>query len=850
MTSSPKLILTESSIKLNAAPRDKVEAIKAVGEILVAAGAVSPDFIDSLQRREAVSNTYLGEGIAIPHGMVEDKSLIKEDAIAVLQVPNGVEWNGGERATLIVGIAAKGDTHITILRRLTRLMQNKELLAQLQTTTDPQLILAALLEDQVNTQAHVTTEAVTDLAEQFEWTVDYPSGLHARPATAWSDAAKAWVNQGIKIQVRHQQEVADAGNMVALLQLGLREGDQIVISAEGDQAQDALMQLKQVITGLSKGEIEAAKKATEALMNVKHGGWKPAAEITPIAGVTASPGFAMGQVYFLESKVLEIPDQPEPLTTASERLSRALEKTQLQLKSIVDDITRRLGPKDAEIFKAQSALLADEELMTLASQRMVAGHGVAWSWHEAVEMKANQLASNANPLIAARAIDLRDIGQRVLANIDSSLKKNSLTDLPAGEFIVVTEDLTPSDTAGLDPNKVKGIATFAGGPTSHTAILARTLGIPAVVAIGDKMGDKLGSTLADLDQKHTLVVDGDAGRVYLDPSEENLASAKAWAAQLAEKRLEAEKGRQLPATTTDDVNIIIGANINRPDQVPLALSEGAECVGLMRTEFLFLERGDTPTEDEQYATYLEMGQKLEGRELIIRTLDIGGDKQVAHLKLPHEENPFLGVRGSRLLLRRLDLMLPQLRALYRAAKEVSNIKIMFPMITSVSEVLTLKQYCEEVRSSLDAPEIPIGIMIEVPAAAVLADKLAEHVAFFSIGTNDLTQYTLATDRQNPVLAAEAKSLHPAVLRLIDLTVKGAQKHQRPVGVCGGLAGDPLGAQILMGLGVSELSMTPRDVAAVKAGIRKKSFADIKALAEKALSFESAEEVEALQGGDE
>ncbi len=847
MASSTKLILTESSIKLNAAPSSKTEAIKAVGEILVAAQAVSPDFIDSMQKREAVSNTYLGSGIAIPHGMVEDKSLIKEDAIAVLQVPEGVEWNEGEKATLIVGIAAKGDNHITILRRLTRLIQNGDLLSQLQTTDDAGLILKALLDDEAPSQGRSDEAPVaTDLAESFEWVVDYPSGLHARPATAWSDAAKSWVDQGIKIQVRHQQEVADASNMVGLLQLGLREGDQVVISAEGAQAKDALMQLKQVITNLSKGEIEAAKKAAEALLNAKHGGWKPAADITPIAGVTASPGFAMGQVYFLESKVLDIPDQPEPLVTASERLSRALEKTQLQLKSMVDDITRRLGAKDAEIFKAQSALLADEELMTLAGRQMVEGHGVAWAWHAAVEAKAAQLASNNNPLIAARAIDLRDIGQRVLANIDSSLKKNSLTDLPAGEFIVVTEDLTPSDTAGLDPNKVKGIATFAGGPTSHTAILARTLGIPAVVAVGDK----LGSTLADLGQKHTLIVDGDAGRIYLDPSEENLASAKAWAGQLAEKRLEAEKGRQLPATTTDDVNIIIGANINRPDQVKLALSEGAECVGLMRTEFLFLERGDTPTEDEQYATYLEMGQKLEGRELIIRTLDIGGDKQVAHLKLPHEENPFLGVRGSRLLLRRLDLMLPQLRALYRAAKEVSNIKIMFPMITSVSEVLTLKQYCEDVRRSLDAPEIPIGIMIEVPAAAVLADKLAEHVAFFSIGTNDLTQYTLATDRQNPVLAAEAKSLHPAVLRLIDLTVKGAQKHHRPVGVCGGLAGDPLGAQILMGLGVSELSMTPRDVAAVKAGIRKKSFADIKALAEKALSFESADEVEALQGGDE
>lgn len=836
------LILSESSIKLGATPSNKESAIREVGELLIATGKVAPEFVESMARRESVSNTYLGHGVAIPHGMVEDKSLIYEDAIAVLQVPEGVIWSGDDRATLIVAIAAKSDNHITILRRLTRLIQDETLLEALRTTDDRHFIMNALLAD---TSAQHSDNAgenpleagvATDLAESFEWVVDYPSGLHARPSTVWADAAK---NAGIKIQVRHHNELADASNMVSLLQLGLREGDTIVISAEGDEARAVLSKFKNIITGLSKEEIHDAQKAAQALLSAKHGGWKPTSDITPIVGVAASPGFAMGQIYHLETTALKVPDLPEPLPLGTEKLERALEKTTLQMRALIDDMTRRLGAKDAEIFKAQSAFLEDEALMTLACQYLVEGHGVAWAWHAAFEERATLLAGNSNPLIAARAIDLRDIGQRVLANIDPALKQNTLKDLPDGEYIIVADDLTPSDTAGLDPTRVKGLATFLGGPTSHTAILARTLGIPAVVAMGKEQ--------IDFAKTDMLIVDGDAGRVYRNPNAENQLSAQAWMTELSDQRQKAEASRQLPATSTDGATMMIGANINRPDQVAMALSEGAEGVGLMRTEFLFLERGDAPTEEAQYETYKAMGKALEGRPLIIRTLDIGGDKQVAHLKLPHEENPFLGVRGARLLLRRLDLLLPQLRALYRAAMEVENLQIMFPMITSVSEVFALKKYCEDVRVSLKAPSVPIGIMIEVPAAALLADKLAAHVDFFSIGTNDLTQYTLAIDRQNPDLAAEANGLHPAVLNMIHQTVQGAKKFDRFVGVCGGLAGDPFGAEILMGLGIDELSMTPRDIPAVKARLRRRSMTEMQALAQQALGMESADDVESLKG---
>jgi phosphocarrier protein FPr len=413
--------------------------------------------------------------------------------------------------------------------------------------------------------------------------------------------------------------------------------------------------------------------------------------------------------------------------------------------------------------------------------------------------------------------------------------------LPDAPSILIAPDLSPSDTATLDTARVVGIATALGGPTSHSAILARTLGLPSIVAGG--------ADLLALPPGETVIVDGDSGRVWLDPSEADLDSAKAWIADLADKRAAEAAERTRPAVTRDGREIAVAANVNRPGQVAFALAQGGEGVGLMRTELLFLERGDTPDEKEQEAIYRGMidalGADGQQRPLIVRALDIGGDKQVPHLDLPKEENPFLGVRGARLLLRRPDLLDPQLRALYRAAKAGGDLSIMFPMITSAWELVRLRERCEAIRVEVDAPVVPIGIMIEVPAAAVHAKVLAAHADFFSIGTNDLTQYALAIDRQNPDLASEADSLHPAVLRLIAMTVEGAKAHGRWVGVCGGIAGDPFGAALLVGLGVTELSMTPRDVPAVKARIRASDLIALETLARRALEMEGAAEVRAL-----
>jgi phosphocarrier protein FPr len=822
-------LLKRELVRLAAKPASKEAAIREACQLLIAAGCVEPGFADSMIKREAVANTFLGHGVAIPHGLVEDKTLVRRDGIAVLQVPGGIEWNPGQTANLIVAIAAKSDNHITILRRLTRLIQDTARLDALFITKDPSDLVSALTQE-----AAISTAAPAgDLAESFDWTVDYPAGLHARPASLWVEAARA---AGTHIQVRHGAEAADARNLVALLQLGLRAGDTVTISAEGDDAAAVLARFKTKITSLTAGEkADSAKAAERAAAPVR--GWNPPGKPDTVAGIAASPGIAIGPVHVLAAADIAIPDEPVPLTEGGTALHEALSTTKLQMRALVDDTTRRLGAADAAIFKAQAELLNDSDLITLTCQLMVEGHGVAWSWNEAIERMAAKLTALGNPVLAGRAADLRDVGRRVLAKLNPSITFGSMEELPDHPCIIVAKDLSPSDTAALDMNRVIGLAMAQGGPTSHTAILARTLGLPAIVAGGN--------ALLELTTGTQAIIDGQTGRLYLSPSNEVVASAQAWAADLADKRNAAAAERAKPAITTDGQRIEIGANVNRPDQVPLALAEGGEGVGLMRTEFLFLEAGETPTEDEQFAIYRGMIEALDGRPLIIRALDIGGDKQVAHLDLPHEENPFLGVRGARLLLRRLDLLEPQLRAIYRAAASGGEVKVMFPMVTSVGEILRLREICERIRAEVSGPALPLGIMIEVPAAAIQADSLAKHCDFFSIGTNDLTQYALAIDRQNPDLAAEADSLHPAVLRLIAQTVAGARQHNRWVGVCGGIAGDAFGAQLLAGLGVDELSMTPRDIPAVKARLRGAKFADLQALAAQALAADTAEDVRAL-----
>ena len=828
--------ITRSCIRLDARAASKEEAIRLAGQLLADAGYIESGYIDSLLKREQVANTFLGSGVAIPHGMIDDRHLIHHTGIAILQLREGIEWNEGQEVFLVVAIAAQSDEHIAMLRRLTRLMQQPEALDTLFHADNPLVLIAALGDAAEQLPAAEPVAAPPWPADaEATWTVDYPNGLHARPASRWVETAKRFP---CELRVYKDAEFADAKTLTDLLALGVTCGSTLRLAARGPDAQRALNALYDTVRGLSaveQADAERARKNALAARKTKPD-WTPSGAPRTLYGISASPGLAVGKLVRHVSQHFDITDQPGDVVAEGEALERALLAVRAEREELEGRTRQRLSAAEAAIFAAQRELLADPVLTRDALVTIMQGHGAAWSWQRALRARIDKLQQVDDPLLAARAVDLRDVGERVLAQL-LGIERQQLT--LTEPSILAADDLTPSDTLHLDTRHVVGLATSAGGPTSHTAILARTLGLPAIVAAGPALLAVLEGGVA--------VLDGGAGCLYLDVSEADQRSVAEVIARQTAARDSLRAARHLPATTTDGHTVEIAANVANAKQAAAAVEAGAEGIGLMRTEFLFLERNSAPDEEEQYQVYREMIEVMAGRRLIIRTLDIGGDKQVPYLDLPREENPFLGVRGARLLLQRQDLLYAQLRALYRAAQH-GPLWIMFPMVTHVGEIEALRGHCELAREQVKGPEVKLGIMVEIPAVAVMADRFAAMVDFFSIGTNDLTQYTLAVDRQHPELAAQADSLHPAVLELIAATVRGARATGQGggwVGVCGGLAGDPLGARLLTGLGVDELSMSAQDIAPVKAALRGESRAAMQELAQRALRARTAEEVRAL-----
>lgn len=813
--------LNQNSIKIRATAATKADAITQAGELLIANGNMQPGYITSMMEREKVAHTYLGNGIAIPHGLPKDRDLILETGISVVQIPTGVEWNPGEQVYLVVGIAAKSDEHIEILSNLTHVLDDEAAIQRLSNTSDPKEIIECLTHRSDN--GNGATAAAPDLAKSIEVTIAGKTGLHARPATVLVSLAKEFESD---IQVRAGNQIANAKSLVSLLKLGVAGGQTIKVMAQGRDEDAALSALKREIeAGLGE---EAEEPAAVTL------GKTLSFESPAIPGVAASPGLAIAPVFQMRRGKIVFEATARDPAAEETRLRQAVETGKAQLQELYTEVKARSGTGKAAIFLAHQEFLNDPELLQAAIAYLQDNRSAAWAWQQGYEQRAQALEQLTDPLLAGRATDLRDVGRRVLRLLADRVEEEPV--LPAFPVILIAEDLTPSDTAGLDPNLTLGFCTAYGGPTSHSAIIARSLDIPAIVGAGP--------AILNLADGTCCILDGASGNLYPNPSEADLETARAAQEDLRALRETEQLARFQPAILTDGHRVEVVANIGAAIEAEQAVNAGAEGVGLLRTEFLFLHRSQPPSEDEQFAAYSQMTRALNGLPLVIRTLDIGGDKAVPYLNLPPEENPFLGVRGIRLCLQRPDLFQPQLRAIYRAA-QTGAVKIMFPMVATLEELATAKQMAEVTRREIGAPLVEIGMMIEVPAAVMMADAFAREVDFFSIGTNDLTQYVLAMDRGHPALAKQADGLHPAVLRMIDQTVRAAQAAGKWVGVCGGMAGDPKGAAILTGLGVTELSISIPSVAAVKAKLRSLSLAQTQDLAQRALNCRNAQEVRAL-----
>ena len=529
-------------------------------------------------------------------------------------------------------------------------------------------------------------------------------------------------------------------------------------------------------------------------------------------GKGVSEGLAMAQIHLFTPKLPEISRQPAADAGAEvAKLEATLAAAEEELRGLYETAKEKMGEQEAEIFDAHLTILSDEYsvrepiIQRIREQKQNAAAAITDQFDELAQM----FRSLGDELMAERAADAEDLKQQLL-RICLGCGRQDLSVLP-GDVIVLAEALTPSDTVRMDTAHVKGIATRLGGATAHSAIIARTLGIPAAAGIDGWQTEALNG--------HMAILDGADGTLTVDPTDEETACYQSRKAQADCEAQALEAFRTSPSQTKDGAALEICANIGTPQEAQRAMEYGADGVGLFRSEFLFMDRDALPTEEEQFEAYRMATQTMAGKPLIIRTLDVGGDKKLPTLELPQEDNPFLGFRAIRMTLSHPEIFRPQLRAILRAAA-YGDVRVMFPMIGSMDQLREAKALLREQEQTLQAEGVPtgpvkVGMMVEIPAAAVLAEEFAKEVDFFSIGTNDLTQYTLAVERGNAAVAHLYAPEHPAVLRLIAMTAQAAAERHIPCGMCGEAAGDPKLAPAFVGMGVNELSMSPRRVPAVR-----------------------------------
>ncbi len=664
-------------------------------------------------------------------------------------------------------------------------------------------------------------------------------GLHARPAARLVETVRRF-DAEVRIATARSAEPVRATSLTNVLGLGARFGDTLSVTAVGPQAREAIAAL-QALAEEGFGDGVASARAAEPSSAIA----SPAVAPQPVAtgeppaagdvlsGVAASAGVAIGRTRLLHGTGRLPPDRtPEDPGLERERLEQGIASARKALVRDRETLAERAGLAEAEIFDAHVALLEDEALLVPAQEEIEAGATAERAWHDAAERVAARYREFDQPLLRERAVDVLDVGRRVVRALTGEADAG-----PALAGIVIADELTPADAVALDPEAVLGIATARGTATAHAAILSRALGLPAVVGLGPQV--------LLISDDTPVLLDGVAGTLQVDPPAEVLREAEDRRRRADERRSAAHARAHEPGAMRDGTRVEVFANLGSAAEATTAVELGAEGVGLLRTEFLFLDRAELPGEDEQVETLREIAVALDGRPLIVRTLDAGADKPLPALPMPAETNPFLGVRGIRIALRRPDVLGTQFRAILRVGAEYP-LKAMLPMVATVEELLAARALLEEARAEtgIDAP-LELGIMVEVPAAALTAATLAEHADFFSLGTNDLTQYTMAAERGDERLAPLLSGPQPAVLRLVRATVQAAAPRGRFVGVCGELAGDPAAAVLLAGLGVTELSMAPALVPEAKAALRQVDMATARATAEAALDAPDAAAARAL-----
>lgn len=951
------LELTLEQISMAQSAVDKNAALELIADHLVADGLVAEGYLTGLMNREQQGSTFLGQGIAIPHGTPETRDLVSTTGVRLMQFPEGVDWGDGQMVYLAIGIAAKSDEHLRLLQLLTRALGEEDLGQALREAKTPEDLLKLLqgapqelaldaqmislgvsaddfeelvwrgarllrkadcvsngfaavlqqvealslgdglwwlhseqtvkrpglafvtpdkpirylgqpltglfclaslgeahqallerlclllIEGRGHELGHATNSRVVLQALGGELPAEWPTeqiklanahGLHARPAKILAQLAKEFDGE-IRVRIVETGDTAvSAKSLSKLLSLGARRGQTLEFIAEPTIASDALPALLAAVEQGLGEEVEPLPVVSETQTTPVAAAVVAKPVNAPAAGsvlqaVPASPGIAMGPAHVQVLQAFEYPQQGESVAAERERLQKALAEVRRDIENLIQ---RSKSKAIREIFITHQEMLDDPELTSEVELRLNKDESAAAAWASVIEAAAVQQEQLQDALLAERAADLRDVGRRVLAQI-CGVETIAAPDEP---YILVMDEVGPSDVARLDPAQVAGILTARGGATAHSAIVARALGIPALVGAGEEV--------LLLKPGTALLLDCQRGRLTVAPDEATMQRAIQDRDAREQRLKEAAALRMEPAVTRDGHAVEVFANIGDSTGTPAAVEQGAEGVGLLRTELLFMAHSQAPDEATQEAEYRRVLEDLGGRPLVVRTLDVGGDKPLPYWPIDKEENPFLGVRGIRLTLQRPDVMESQLRALLRAANS-GPLRIMFPMVGTVEEWRQARDMTQRLREEIPVSDLQLGIMIEVPSAALIAPVLAREVDFFSIGTNDLTQYTMAIDRGHPTLSAQADGLHPSVLQLIDMTVRAAHANGKWVGVCGELAADPLAVPVLVGLGVDELSVSARSIGEVKACVRELTLSSARQLAQNALTVGSAAEVRAL-----